>query len=70
MFSSISPDSSAFFGLQLQLIYRDGAASAPVSFLENGDGELISWFYDPIPIKEVAEVRIGEVSIPNSASNG
>ena len=70
MFISISPDSSAFFGLQLQLIYRDGAASAPVSFLENGDGELISLFYDPSPIKEVAEVRIGEVSIPNSASNG
>lgn len=70
MLSSISPSSSAFFGLQLQLVYRDNTVSDPVSFLENGEGELIAWFYEPIPIKEVAEVRIGEISIPNPAPAG
>lgn len=62
--SSVYPGSSAYDDIYVQLVYKDGTLSDKVGFHRNDNGDLIAWFYKPIPLNDVAEIQIGDLVIP------
>lgn len=64
MLSNVFPGSSAYFDVFVQLLYKDGSMSEKVSFLRDSNGDMVAWFPETIPIADVSEIRIGDVTIP------